>query len=289
MDPQAMTTNQAINTRTKPPPGRHVIIALIIILVGLWLTALWYRMEIRAFWWAYRITRVESCELQGYYAACLGSVGDKALPALSRLLDDPRPSVRLIGVCVLRSCPSKAALEKLLSCLDDPSTEVSSAATLEIALRPDRLSVLPILQARLAGPAGHALPAMAVIERIGGPEAERILLDVLAGSDDPDIVAQAIDSLGMLGCKAAEQAIRPHLDDHRRIQQPPASQRRAEQAIAAVHGQLITRGIDPQTLKSVTCTDLTVSAIAARALASIVGTPATSTAPSTGSAHVESE
>jgi HEAT repeat protein len=280
--------HEAPTRSQSPPPGRRVTITLIVVLLTLWLTALWYRMEIRACWWAYRITRVESLELQGYYAACLGSVGDKALPALPMLLDDPRPSVRLIGVCILRSCPAKAALEKLLACLDDPSTEVSSAAALEIALRPDRLSVLPILEARLAGPAGYALPAMAAIERIGGPEAERILLDTLAGSDDPDVVAQAIDSLGMLGCKAAEQAIRQHLDDHRRLQHPPASQRRAEQAIAAVNGLLIARGIDPQALKSAARTDPAVSAVAARALASIVGPPATSTAPETGSAPAES-
>ena len=261
---------------------RIVTIVALAILIILWLAALWFRTEIRAYWWSYRVTRVESPELRGYYAACLSAIGNKALPALPRLLNDPRPAVRIIGVRILRSCPDARSLDYLLARLADPSVEVSDAAALQIVLRPDRLEAVPALRTMAGGPAPTALAAMAALERIGGPQAEQILLTQLNAADDPDVAAQAIDSLGMLGCTSAEQAIRHHLDDHRRLTRLPASQRRAEQAIAAVQGQLATRGIAPEAVLAATRTDPTVSAIAARALAAIIGSPAT--APATSSA-----
>ena len=259
--------------------GRRATFAVIAVLVLLWGTVLWFRMEIRAYWWAYRITQVESPELRGYYAASLTAIGNQALIALPRLLNDPRPVVRLIGVRILRSCPDARTLDYLLARLADPSIEVSDAAALQIALRPDRLQAVPVLRAMAGGPTPTALAAMAALERIGGPQAEQILLTQLNTAANPDVAAQAIDSLAMLGCKAAERAIRRHLDDNRRLTRSPASQRRAEQVVAAVQNKLLQKGIDPQALVAATRTDPTVSAVAARALASIAGGPTTLPAP----------
>ncbi|HSW47196.1 MAG TPA: hypothetical protein VLM89_16655 [Phycisphaerae bacterium] len=258
--------------RSASTRGRRATYTAIAILMLLWLVAIWYRWEIRAYWWAYRITAVESPELQSYYAGSLAAIGDRALPALPRLLDDPRESIRLIGVRILRSCPNLRALQCLFMRLGDPSVEVSDAAALEIALRPDRLQALPVLQEMAAGPSATA--AMVALERIGGPQAEDILIERLSNADDPDVTAQAIDSLGMLGCRAAEPVIQGHLGDHRPLTCPPASQRRAERAIAAVQGKLLAQGIRPEDLAAVARTDLTIAAVAARALASLAPTPA---------------
>ena len=273
-----MTPMNSQDHRKAPKPttsrGRRATLVAIVVLLSLWAAAIWFRMEIRAYWWAYRITQVEEPELRGYYAAGLSAIGNQALAALPRLLNDHRASIRLIGVRILRSCPDARSLDYLLARLSDPSIEVSDAAALQIVLRPDRLKAVPVLGAMVDGPTPTAAAAMAALERIGGPQAERILRTRLSTAADPDVAAQAIESLGMLGCKAAEQAIRRHLDDNRRLTRPPASQRRAEQAIAAVQNQLATRGIAPEAVLAAARTDLTVSAVAARALASITGRPA---------------
>lgn len=271
-----------------PPPRRNRRITALIVfgLLVLWLGVMWYRMEIRAQWWAWRITQVEDPALRGYYAACLSAVGDRSLGAVSRLLNDPRDSMRLIGVRVLRSCKNPRALRHLLQRLDDPSIDVSDAAALQIALRADADDSLPALQAMVSSNGPATLAALATLERIGGSQAEGILLGQLTSSEDPDVVAQAIDSLGMLGCQAAESAIRGRLNDTRPLCRLPATQRRAEQVAASLSGSLIARGVDPTGVAAASQTERTVAAVAARALAAIqvnaATQPASSLSPPTG-------
>ncbi len=275
--------SENLETTTPKPPvrkSRRGTIVAILLLVAIWSTAIGYRMEIRAQWWAWRLTQVEDPALRGYYTACLSSIGDNALSAVPRILRSPDESVRLAGIRILRHCPDGRSLQYLLVGLEDPSVEVRDAAALELALRRDDARALPALEAMIDGPAPPALAAMVALERIGGPAAEKLLLRRLQRATDPDLLAQAIDSLGMLGCKAAEPAVREHLNDSRPLSAPPASQRRAEQAIAAIGGKLASQGLDPAQLAAAARTDLTVAAVARRALASIAGPPATRPAPS---------
>jgi HEAT repeat protein len=249
----------------------RVTVLLVLGLVTLWFGALYYRMEIRAQWWAWRIRQVEEPALRAYYAACLGAVGDKSLGAVQRLLNHPDESIRLIGVRILRSCKDPRALQLLVDRLADAGIDVSEAAALQIALRPDSADALPQLRAIVEanGPATPA--AMAALERIGGPQAEEILLRQLNCTGDPDVLAQAIDSLGMLGCKAAQAGIRRHMDDTRLLSRLPATQRRAQQVIVSVSGKLIAQGIDPASVAAASRTQPTVGSVAARALAAIQG------------------
>lgn len=275
MIPMRMPGDSVLSVVAPPRRYRRITALIVFGLLVLWLGAMWNRMEIRAQWWAWRITQVEDPAVRGYYAACLGAVGDASLGAVPRLLNDPRDSVRLIGVRVLRSCKDPRALRHLLKRLEDPSIDVSDAAALQIALRSDSDDSLPALRALIASDGPAVLAAMATLERIGGPQAEEILLGQLTSSEDPDIVAQAIDSLGMLGCRVAESAIRAHLDDMRSLSRLPATQRRAEQVVASLSGNLIAQGVDPTGVAAASQTDLTVAAVAARALAAIQGNPAT--------------
>jgi len=252
-------------------PGRRLV-TVIVILAAVWVLALFYRMEIRAHWWVYRLRHVDSAQQRQYYLACLTSIGDESLTALPRLLDDPRAEVRLWGVRLLGGCPNERVRDLLLTRVADESDEVSAGAALELARRPDRLEVMPILCDRLRSADSRAARmAAAAIERIGGPQAEAVLLERLTTADDVDLLAQVIDSLGMLASRPAIPAFVSLLADQRAISTLPASQRRVKRVIARVQGQLTAEGIDPRAVLDATHSEPTIASVAARALFLITG------------------
>lgn len=245
--------------------------AIVILLVG-WLLVMFYRMEIRAHWWAYRLQHADSVEQRQYYFSCLASGGDKSLAALPRLLDDPRAEIRVLGVRLLRWCPSERARDLLLTRVKDESDEVAMQVTLELAKRSDRFEAIPILE-EMAQTADSrtACIAVAAIERIGGPQAEAVLLKQLTKTNDVDLLAQVIDSLGMLASREAVPTLVSLLDDQRAISTLPISQRRAQWAITKAQGQLTAKGIDPQDVLDATHCEATIASVAARALFLITG------------------
>jgi len=231
-----------------------------------------YRMEIRAQWWAYRLQNIESIEQRQYYFSCLASIGDTSLAALPRLLNDPRAEVRILGVRLLRWCPSKQAKDLLLTRITDECDEVVQQVAVELARRLDRSEALPILEKMIqAADPNDTRKAVAALERIGGSKAEAILLEQLEKTNDVDLLAQVIDSLGMLACQQAVSSIKKRLDDKRTISILPASQRRAQQVIAKVQGQLAAKGIDPQAVLDASHSEQTIASIATRALRLITG------------------
>lgn len=260
--------------------SKRRLIAAIAILVAAWTLAIFYRMEIRAHWWVYRIQHVESAEQRQYYFSCLASIGDTALTALPRLLDDPRADVRLLGVRLLRWCPSKKTQALLITHLTDQSDEVSQQAALEIARREDRSEAIPALKKLVQSAEPHsARMAVATIERIGGSEAEAILLEILYKTQDVDLLAQVIDSLGMLSSHQAVPTLEKMLDDKRPITIQPASQRRVQKVIAKIQGQLTTKGINPQAVLEASHSEQTIASVAARAISLIKGKTYTSSNP----------
>lgn len=252
--------------------SKRRIVSSIAILAAVWVLVMFYRMEIRARWWAYRLQHVDSVEQRQYYFSCLASVGDTSLTVLPRLLNDPRDEIRVVGVRLLHWCPNEQARDLLLTHVVDESDEVSAQVTLELARRQDRFEALPVLEEMIqASDPRSACMAVATIERIGGPQAEAILLKQLTTTDEVDLLAQVIDSLGMLGSRLAQPALVSLLDDKRAISVLPISQRRAKKAIAQVQGQLTAKGIDPQAVLNATHSEATVASVAARALSLITG------------------
>ena len=248
------------------------MVTAIVILAAVWLLGMFYRMEIRAHWWAYRLQHVNSAEQRQYYFACLASAGDRSLPALPRLLNDPRADIRVLGVRVLRWCPSQQARDLLLARVTDESDTVSAQAALELTRRPNRFDILPILAEiiRTTDPRSARM-AVAAIERIGGSQAEALLLTQLPVTEDVDLLAQVIDSLGMLASRQAVPLLKKLLDDERTISILPISQQRAQQVIANVQGQLTAEGIDPQAVLDAAHSEQTIASVAARALRLITG------------------
>jgi len=265
--PESRESRIAASRRT-----RRRIVTAIAILTAVWGVVMLYRMEIRAHWWAYRLQNANSAEQRQYYFACLASIGDKSLTALPQLLNDPRAEVRLCGVQLLRWCPSEQARELLLAHIADESDKVSSRAALELARRPDCNEAIPILEdmIRTSKPRAACM-AVAAIERIGGPQAEAALLRQLDTADEPDQLAQVVDSLGMLASRPAIPALVGLLADERAISILPVSQRRIERVINEMQGQLTAQGIDPKAVLDATHSEATVASVAKRALRLIDG------------------
>ncbi len=254
--------------------GRIWTAVAIIALVLLWAVVMFFRMEIRAHWWAYRLTRVESDHERNYYLACLAAVGNKSLGAVDRLLQNPRPEVREMGVIILEHCTPGVADKRLVALLSDENEDVAIRAALALASREDVSSLLRTLRdCLLEHPGGPDRHAAVALQRIGGAEAEQALLDALPHATDPNLRAQIIDSLGMLGSEAAVPILTDMLADERQVTILPYSQRSALQALAARQQQLLNKGIDPQTVMDALQKETTVAAIAARSLRLITDAP----------------
>ena len=255
-----------------PRPGRRGTIVAIAALVLLWLLAMLFRMELRAQWWAYRLTRVESREARNYYLARLAAVGDKSVGALGRVLCDPRPEIREMGVTVLQYCPGTRARGMLLDMLPDENDDVAGKAALGLASRKDASALLATLGELIRGPDVAAARAAAVaLERMPDREADRIFIEALEKAAEADLRAQIIDSLAMRRSEAAVPLLTEMLADQRPVATLPYSRRSALRALGAVQGQLLSRGIDPHSGVEALQAERTVSAIAARAIQMITG------------------
>ena len=232
-----------------------------------------FRWEIRARWWAYRLTRVESREERSYYLTCLAAIGDKSLGAVDRLLRDPRPEVRRMAVTVLERCPAEKADERLARLLSDTNEDVAVEAALVLASRGNTAVLMETLRDHFRQHGGPARHAAVALQRIGGPQAEQLLIEALPQTSDPDLRAQIIDSLGMLGCTRAVPLLTDMLADERPVSTLPYSQRSALEAVAAAQDQWLSRGFDLEAVRSALQGEQTVASIAARSLRLITGKP----------------
>lgn len=275
------------------PPARRTARKSItwIVIGGLivgWTIVLYYRTEIRAHWWAHQYTRMDTADERAFYLIRLASLQDRAIPALGRLARDPREEVRAAAVRVLHHCPSVDGQRALLDFLDDASDLVAEQAAMELALRADKSSALPTLKSWVLDEASpdRARRSAVALERIGGPDAEIVLLEALPVSREPNLVAQVIDSLAMLGSEKALPLIESHLTDGRRVEVLPASQRGLRRAVAAMSADLAAKGIDPRAMLSDLEETATVASIAWGAVEIIADPPATApaTAPDSGPA-----
>lgn len=253
------------------------------ILAALWVLVMVFRTDLRAHWWAYRITRAQTAEDRGFYAACLAAIGDRSLNALPQLLAHPDADTRALGVAVLQYCPSARARGMLLNMLGDHSNRVAVKTAMVLAQREDVALTLPELGAMLQGSdARKAATAAFVLQRIGGDEAERTLISALSTADDPNLRAQLIESLGLMASTRAESVLKDMLTDRRRVTRLPASQQSLQEGLSAVAAQLAEQGIDPGAVREATDPQPTVASCAARALQLIRAAPMpTDTNPST--------
>jgi len=246
---------------------------VILVLITLWGTVLYYRMEVRAYWWVHQLQQASTPEERRYYTLCLTSIRDSSLYALPALLRDPRPEIRILGVEALRDCHSLRAQKLLLNALHDESDPVVVRAALMLSLRRDPTTFVldRLREDRLGKNLRFASAAILAFERIGGPMAVEGVLADRDPSSDPNLLAQAMDSLASLDCRTEFRFLIGMLTDRRPVTVPPFSCRMAVEAIARLQGGEVAKGIDRQALLVATRAPPTVGAAAARSLCLLTG------------------
>jgi hypothetical protein len=247
--------------------GRRAFFVLLVILVALWAVAMVFRWELRAQWWAYQLSRSATVAEHDFYVIRLASIRDKSQHAVGRLMKDQRPEVREAAVTILRFCEQPRATDRLFALLADDTAEVAAMAAMALAWQPDANRHVPRLRETLSAAMyddgrrwGHAV----ALGRIGGPDAEAALCDALAGSCAPDVKAQLIDSLGLLGCRQAVPLMIDALGDHRPVTTLPHSQLSARRAIQALQSELLSKGADPLSALAASTSEPTVAGVATR-------------------------
>jgi len=259
--PVIKTVGPLVQKRSR---GTFVAIGALLIL---WCVSMYYRNELRAMWWSYRLTTADSIERRDYYVVRLASLQDKALVGIPRVLNNPRPEIRSAGIRILHYCRNPSAVDHLVGLLEDVSDEVVSQATVELVRRgEDALALDRLGKIIQRGEMPSLRPAAAALSRIGGDEAETLLIDAMKHRPDADTCAQIIDSLALLECRRAIPLIEAYSDDHRPLTILPASHRAAQAAIEHLRGELIARQVDPNGLLQTTQIAPTVAGVARRAL-----------------------
>jgi hypothetical protein len=253
----------------------------VLLLAALWCLAMLYRMEIRAYWWAYQLTKADTPHEKRYYLLCLAGAKESAFGAVKGLARDADPRTRELGVAALSQCRGPKVEQVLIDLLSDPDEDVADAAALSLTdpARGNAFALVPRLEAILArgGQAGrHTIVAL---QRIPGQQNETILIGALSPVRDPDLVAQLLDSLGMIGCRQAAPSMIAFLEDTRSLGPMLYSERAAVRALAGARDQFSAKGLDTQTITVQRAR--TVSEAALRSLHLIAGrsAPTSSTVP----------
>ena len=127
------------NDKRLPPrrkfPGKlwPALAAVVLIWLG-WFT---FRWEIRGQWYAYQLAQADPPAKQQYYYTRLAALSDagKTLSGTGRLLNDPRPAMRIMGVKILDCYPGPEALPLLQEMLQDENNEVMLTTATALARR----------------------------------------------------------------------------------------------------------------------------------------------------------
>ncbi len=271
---------------SSPPPsdpclsrrGRRWTIAIIGVLIAAWCVAMWYRVEIRAYWWARQLARSSSPQDTHYYLLCLASAKEDAFGPAKGLVRNGDPRVRRLGIAALDNCHGPKVEEVLLDLLNDPDDEVGDAAAISLTdpRRGTAIALVPNLQSIIARGGNAARRAVVALQRIPGEQTETILVDALSKTSDPDLLAQIADSLGMIGSRAAVPGMIALLDDARPLESMQYSERSATRALAGARGQFSAKGIDAGSITVLRAR--TVADAALRSLTLIAGPSAPTTA-----------
>ncbi|MBI4581469.1 MAG: HEAT repeat domain-containing protein, partial [Planctomycetes bacterium] len=239
------------------------LVVILLLLALIWLLVMVFRWELRAQWWAYQVTQAESREQREFYVTRLASIRNKSLHAVSTLIEHPSPEVRDAGVTVLRYCDDEEAAERLFGLLSDPSPDVAAAAATTLAWRSESARYVPRLAGWLQDRSSPRWGVAVALGRLGGSLAEESLEEALAIPCEPDVRAQIIDSLGLLGCTRAVPLIIDALADDRPVETLPHSLQSAKRALEAVRGQVPATSFDWDAAEQQVVAPQTVAAVAA--------------------------
>ena len=219
--------------------NRRLFLAVAVMVV-VWLAAMLYRNEIRARWWLYRLTSLsttDGLDPHARYLARLASVGEAALPAAERLLQDSDTTLRSFGVTLLQRLQSPRAGELLLDASSDPDPVIRGEAVRGLGGRGDVTSLRRIV--RRDDPVA-ACAAVEALASVGSQEAVEIIISQVRNGAARDgraglpVRVQAIESLGELQAGQAVEALIDCLADQTFFEGWTAAERSAAAAVAAM-------------------------------------------------------
>ena len=173
--------------------------AAVVVLIGLSLLVVIERNRIRAYWWAWQLTRTDDAAAQAYYVGSLSAVGDAATDAVERLARDERPEIRSLSIIVLARLPHGGGVNGLGTLLGDRDQDVAESAALSLAFieggaaagQAQRL----LIDAVASDDSRRACAAAAALSRVNSEPAIVALANAARRHAEPLVRAQAIESL----------------------------------------------------------------------------------------------
>jgi hypothetical protein len=141
------------------------------------------------------------------YIETLSAMGDAALPAVRRLVEDPRWFVVRNAILVLRGRADASALEPLTAALGHPDARVRKEALLALA-HVGGESAAQLAASKLSDPDVDVRRAAAMVTgALASVRALKPLLERLDDEKDPDVQETILLALGQIGDPGAVPAI----------------------------------------------------------------------------------
>ncbi len=213
-----MDEPRGINSEAASPPGascgetarvRWVVATMLV----LWLTVILSRNVIRSHWWTYRLETAAVPQERFAYFHRLCSLGDRAVPAVSRLLASPDNGLRSFAVGVLHHAEGNTAFELLAAACRDQDDDVARLAMQGLAMRADGRNVTVLADVAVEDGVRRGMMSAAALADIGSTAAIEVLIDLLETSPSPGIRVQAIEGLKNLRAESAMESLVAALGD----------------------------------------------------------------------------
>ncbi len=172
----------------------------------LWLTVILSRNVIRSHWWTYKLETAAVPQQRFAYFHRLCSLGDRAVPAVSKLLASPDSGLRSFAVGVLHHASGNTAFELLAAACRDQDDDVARLAIQGLAVRVDGRNVAVLADVAAGEGVRRGMMSAAALADIGSTAAIQVLIDLLETSASAGVRVQAIEGLQDL---RAESAVEP--------------------------------------------------------------------------------
>lgn len=214
--------------------ARRIVIGMLV----LWLVAILSRNVIRAHWWAHRLAVVESPDERLAYFRRLTSLGETAVPAVSRLLSSDDAGLRSLAVGVLHHAPGDRASNLLLQAGRDTDPDVARLAIQGLAIRRDHKAAQSLASIAASGDQRRAIMATAALGNVGSTAAQQVLIDLLQFSPHAGVRIEAIEGLANLQARGAVRYLIDALDDEAVFEGMTESGIMASRALEAARSNL---------------------------------------------------
>jgi hypothetical protein len=268
-----------MNLPTDGDPPRHrsyragpIMIALT---AAACLAAILFRTPIRSCYWAWQILESRDFAERAAPLTCLCNAGNAGRWGTERLLDNPDPEIRQLGLLVLQHVRSDWSRRRSLEMLKDPSPAVREMAALALAWQGND-SVVPLLRQLYAErDTVSAASACLALARLGTPKAIAALTELVqvrphehsneTALADVTRRAALVDALAAVGNVDCAAALLDLLTDCRPCDIPT----RAERLLAELTPLAIEQGLI-QRPTSQPVSNPAIRTIAERAAAALV-------------------